>query len=292
MEEVGGVAIAHPDERPLHQRPDIRPMPAAETRNSRSEIVRLLKSEVIPKLLISCGRILAAPNQRSTLRRPEVSSSASLVDHLTSSLFGSDAGAAWTIVETVLREGMTAETVLIELLGPVARRLGEIWEADACDFVQVTIGLHRLQIAMNGLLADYSPGSQPGTGFRILLAPAPGETHVIGLDIAQRFFRSGGWEVERAEAEGVAEALASQRFRCDRLLHQLSSLRRPPKPGNRRGSASFAQSLDPDSRRRPGRLRRPVDCNRGRRGRSRRRCSGGNCARTEFVGEERLRVRI
>ena len=147
-----------------------------------------------------------------TSRRADGPGSASLVDQLTSSLLGSNAGAAWTMVETVLREGMTAGTILIELLGPVARRLGEMWETDACDFVQVTIGLHRLRLAMNGLLPDCGPGSQPATGFRILLVPAPGEAHLIGLDVAERFFRNEGWEAERADAENLVAALARRWF--------------------------------------------------------------------------------
>jgi methanogenic corrinoid protein MtbC1 len=60
----------------------------------------------------------------------------------------------------------------------------------------VTLGLSRLQ----GLLRTLQPGLTPESELflparRILLLPAPGEQHTLGLVVVEEFFRGAGWEV-------------------------------------------------------------------------------------------------
>lgn len=92
--------------------------------------------------------------------------------------------------------GVPRETLYTELLGPTARLLGELWEDDLCTFVDVTVGVGRLQQALRDLsagLAVRPPGGESAR--RILLVPAPGEQHTFGLVTVAEFFRSAGWDV-------------------------------------------------------------------------------------------------
>ena len=65
------------------------------------------------------------------------------------------------------------ETLYVELLEPTARHLGEMWDRDECDFIDVTLGVGRLQ----KLLAIFNDTySLPQLGDRrvFLMATAPG----------------------------------------------------------------------------------------------------------------------
>jgi methanogenic corrinoid protein MtbC1 len=89
------------------------------------------------------------------------------------------------------------ETIYIDLLAPAARHLGDLWTVDSVDFVQVTLGLGRLQ----QILRDLSPVLQARSrlarsGRHILLCAVPGEQHTFGLVMVAEFFLHAGWNVE------------------------------------------------------------------------------------------------
>lgn len=94
------------------------------------------------------------------------------------------------------RKGLSTETIFLGVLAPAARRLGELWLSDQCDFSTVTVCLGRLQ----SLLREWSPTfgrevEHPPNGRRILLAQHPREQHSFGLSMVAEFFRRDGWEV-------------------------------------------------------------------------------------------------
>ena len=49
------------------------------------------------------------------------------------------------------RRGASVETLYLDLLAPTARHLGDLWDADVCDFTEVTVGLGRLQQVLHEL---------------------------------------------------------------------------------------------------------------------------------------------
>jgi MerR family transcriptional regulator, light-induced transcriptional regulator len=88
------------------------------------------------------------------------------------------------------------ERIFLDLMTPVARRLGEAWEADRCDFSTVTLGLLRLQHMVRDYGAAFLPEGRPrAERQRILLANPPGEQHTFGRDMLAGFFRHAGWTV-------------------------------------------------------------------------------------------------
>ncbi len=93
--------------------------------------------------------------------------------------------------------GMSAEAVITEVLSATARHLGVMWEQDRCTFVDVTLGLSRLQqlLRIYGPAFEAEPALQ-GSGRRLLLAVVPGEQHTFGLAIVEEFFRRAGWHVQ------------------------------------------------------------------------------------------------
>lgn len=87
-------------------------------------------------------------------------------------------------------------------MGPAARRLGQLWESDECDFMEVTLAIGRLQRLLR-VFAPTPVGVDLDAGRRLLLAPAPGEQHTFGLSVVGDVFRQGGWDVQvQLETDG------------------------------------------------------------------------------------------
>lgn len=110
-----------------------------------------------------------------------------------------DADAVLAHVEAILARGVSIDTVLVDLLAPTARLLGEYWETDRCDFVDVTMGLWRLQEVVHEIAAR-TPAERVSAagGYRALFASMPGDQHNFGTVVIEEVFRRNGWRTERA----------------------------------------------------------------------------------------------
>lgn len=94
--------------------------------------------------------------------------------------------------------GIPVQALFLDLLAPVARHLGELWERDLCNFTEVTVGLGRLQQVLRDNSAAFGQPAavqEGGAGRRILLVPCPGEQHTFGLSLVAEFFHCAGWDV-------------------------------------------------------------------------------------------------
>lgn len=106
-----------------------------------------------------------------------------------------DLAAAAAYVTFLRQRGLSMDTLFVGLLEPAARHLGALWEADTCDFVDVTLGLGRLQ----KLLAVFNcTHTLPALDQRrrILLTTMPGDPHHFGLGMVEKFLHAGGWTVQ------------------------------------------------------------------------------------------------
>jgi len=119
-------------------------------------------------------------------------------------------------IERARERGLDIDSVLLDLLGGAAERLGVQWERDESAFSEVTIGISRLQETLRQLAltqpADVVVGPPPG---RALLAPSPGEQHNFGVMILDQFLYRAGWDVRTLPAgtnKGLIEAAARTHF--------------------------------------------------------------------------------
>ncbi len=104
--------------------------------------------------------------------------------------------------------GLSLDDLHVELLEPAARHLGELWNEDKLDFLDVSIGLLGLQKLMHYFagLDRLSPYDELR---RALIVPVPGEQHMLGNSIVQRFFRAAGWYVYAQPAAQLEDLIAS-----------------------------------------------------------------------------------
>ena len=165
---------------------------SAAERGSDNALQSLVQGEIIPRLLVA--------HSLPSDRRP--ASGTRLIDPKEAERFAPlalrlEAEELFAEVEQHLDRGCSVESVFVDLLAPSARKLGEYWEADHCDFVDVTMGLWRLQEVMRALTLRFpSMAGLPGAPRASLFSPMPGEQHSFGSLMLEEVFSRGGWQSE------------------------------------------------------------------------------------------------
>lgn len=150
----------------------------------------LIESQIIPRLLVACRNQSIRPGDISRDRI-----SASQAEGFAAVVLRLEAHALMEQVDGFIARGASVEAVLVDLLAPTARQLGLWWEEDACDFVDVTMGLWRLQQIVYELSAR-SPGKAPifGQSRKAVFSVFPGSDHSFGTVIVEECFRREGWQ--------------------------------------------------------------------------------------------------
>ena len=155
----------------------------------RRELRNTILSRVVPRLS-EIGKEAGAPAEAAA------PVTAAQVVAFSDMVLAADVPGLITSIDALRAEGLSIEAVMLQLLAPAARRLGDLWLEDRLSFLDVTAGLGRLQGVMRALGPDFD-GDAPGQihGKKILLAPVSGEQHIFGLSVVAAFFRRAGWEV-------------------------------------------------------------------------------------------------
>jgi len=116
--------------------------------------------------------------------------------------------------QQLLERGVPSEVVLLDLLTFTARRLGDLWDEDRCDFATVTIGLCRLHHVLREVaLAESAHVGWSAQAPSVLLSTACSDQHLFGVVMVAEFFRRDGWLVSNEPAVSCDHlcALISQR---------------------------------------------------------------------------------
>jgi methanogenic corrinoid protein MtbC1 len=172
-----------------------------EQRSHLGTLLGTIELEIIPRLLRTYRPVRAARPAPASARVAE-----DTVARLTRGVLDGGLGDAMALLTGLQAEGVEADILLLELLAPAARRLGALWDDDRIDFVQVTVGLWRLQQLMHELGPAMAPAVAPGASARrAMLVPAPGAQHTLGLLMVAEFFRREGWLVWGDPAAGTQE---------------------------------------------------------------------------------------
>lgn len=170
------------------------------SRGQMGWLLSTIETEIIPRLVKAHRAPDAAPVVVAV--RPR----AGAVDELAQIILDNRAGMAIGHIDALRADGVSLETIYLDVLTPAARRLGEWWDADLCDFTQVTIGLWRLQQLMYELSPAFQDDAQRGVQIhRAMLVPVPGSQHTLGLLMVAEFFRRAGWGVWGDPAAAKAE---------------------------------------------------------------------------------------
>ncbi|WKA30451.1 cobalamin B12-binding domain-containing protein [Bradyrhizobium roseum] len=153
-------------------------------------VVQTIKTQIVPKIVLALRRAPAPKSAEAAERLPTA------IEQFAAMTLGNDDGAASAHVDALLAKGISVESIFLELLAPAARQLGTLWESDAADFANVTLGVGRLQLIMRRLGDRFTDESNAfHAGESVLLTIIPGEQHSFGLSMVAEFFRRAGWNL-------------------------------------------------------------------------------------------------
>ncbi|MFQ6550095.1 B12-binding domain-containing protein [Aestuariibius sp. 2305UL40-4] len=117
-----------------------------------------------------------------------------ILDALTEALVAPGQYEAMRIARGLMASGAGMERLYLDYLAPAARRLGVAWEESRLSFADVTVGTSRIYGIMM-LLRRVHARAAGLKGRHAVFAAAPGEDHVLGVQMAADLFRQHGWEV-------------------------------------------------------------------------------------------------
>lgn len=185
----------------------------AQSESHLNELASTIESAIIPRLLLSHGFARPmndiSPGDTFTIDKDSIEAFVKLV-------FSQDNAEALDFIESLLARGTPVERVLLDLMAPAARLMGDMWSADLCSFVDVTLGLSRIQQMLRQLrgMSDGRRIAAENKG-RALLLPAPGEQHTFGLRVVEEFLLRDGWEVRsnlRASHEEIVQLASEEHY--------------------------------------------------------------------------------
>ncbi len=172
--------------------PETKPSMVFNRCASQDPVSAVLEGDIIPRLLMAhvVDGSFATKEERSKINAQDTQTFAALPLTL-------EAPDLLSEVDRFLGQGLSVEDVYLDLLAPAARHLGELWDRDECDFVDVTMGLWRLQEVMRDISLRAPPGgARHGPSRYALFCPVPGDVHSFGAQMAEEVFARAGWHSE------------------------------------------------------------------------------------------------
>jgi hypothetical protein len=111
-------------------------------------------------------------------------------------LVGTDTTAALELLRTLQGSDGAIRHLYENLVEPAARRLGDLWGADLCNELDVTLGLSQLQRAIRVLNEEVMAPTMPKGLFlpAVLIVPEPGEVHMLNSVLDSDVLGHAGWD--------------------------------------------------------------------------------------------------
>ena len=154
------------------------------------DVLTVLEAEIIPRLRLAHRDDAALAPACAESRHPPTEEE---IGEFARIAVCHDLSTALGFIERLCRQGLSLEILLLELVAGAARLLGEHWKQDLRTFNEVSAGLGTLQQLVHILGPSVAP-ALPDRGL-VVLVPAPGEQHPLGLYLVGEFIRRAGWGV-------------------------------------------------------------------------------------------------
>lgn len=179
--------------------PDVLSRPDFLERQAR--LAGVIADQIVPRLLLIHNNARRDGDRADAFAEEDITEFGALT-------MAADSLAARAYFEKMQLRGHSLDTLFVHLLAPTARRLGEYWEQDLCDFIDVAIGVARLQelLTVFGAPDDVS---LVDLQHRVLLVTAPGEQHLFGVNMVGKLMRAAGWDVSICKGPTVRDLAAA-----------------------------------------------------------------------------------
>lgn len=193
--------------RPLDVRAsDCAQEPRFSVRNDENlaRLAETIETQIVPRMVM-------AHRQITTSKSNEVIASPKAtvfdVDEFAKTVLNHDLSAAHRFIAGLAEQGVSMESIYLDLLSPTARLLGDRWVEDLADFSAVTLGLSKLQQILRTYSHNLETVEPELSEKQALLISVPGEQHGFGVAMVGEFFRRAGWNVWTGTPESDDEIL-------------------------------------------------------------------------------------
>lgn len=183
------------------------PLPTNLPPTDRTDLLETIEAQIIPHLVLTHHRETEGKGQSASLcadARPPPTELE--VQQLAEIATQSDLTRALGMIEKMGADGLSLEIVLLQLVAPAARRLGDEWLTDERSFSEVTIGLSTLQQIVQILGPSFAPSA--GARGEIVLVSPLSEQHTLGIYLLGEFLRREGWGVRVAPSLSETDLLS------------------------------------------------------------------------------------
>ena len=166
---------------------------------------KIVANRVIPRLLLANALPQDPAAASMTGLQPTQSYN---VGEFAEIVINRDVSASIDYCDKLRSNGASIESPFQDLLAPAAHRLGELWEEDINDFIDVTRGFTHLHQIVHSYSDQFKvEGRRPASHRRALLMPVPGEQHTFGVALIGEQFRREGWRVWSGPPRAIDEIL-------------------------------------------------------------------------------------
>jgi MerR family transcriptional regulator, light-induced transcriptional regulator len=174
--------------------------------SQRTKLSRIIENRVIPRLLVAHRQNAFRAPLLTTIAPAEMTAR---VGEFADLVIDVDGRRAVSYFKDLIEGGTSVETLFQDLVGPTARRLGELWDEDINSIMDVTQGMGHLQHLVRTFAPDFRTEKNPVPSTqRALLMSMPGEKHTLGIAVIEEFFRREGWAVWGGPVETLDEVVA------------------------------------------------------------------------------------
>lgn len=160
----------------------------AELPKARRKLAAIVHTEILPRLLeqhVTVGSGTAA--RWSAPTQQEIARLAALV-------LDPDVQLSTDFVTVLKNRGLSVDELFVHLLEPAARCLGTMWDNDECSFLDVILGVGRLQQLLSLFSQSFAvPAFNEKR--RVCMVSIADEQHSFGVSMVETFLRGGGWDV-------------------------------------------------------------------------------------------------
>ncbi len=101
---------------------------------------------------------------------------------------------AHAVIERALKEGAGEAQILLGVLAPALREVGERWHRGEINVAQEHLATTITLSVLDFLKNRRAP--HPRIGLRVVVAPVDGDQHSIGVRFVAEFFTIDGWDVD------------------------------------------------------------------------------------------------
>lgn len=176
----------------------------ARRRSQSADILRMIEAEIVPHLVWS-----KRDRPDAAAASADTAIDDTIVSRFTRLLLDHDrSDRAAEMVASLRAAGTDRQDIVLGLFAAAARRVGQMWEADLCTFVDVALAVGTLHRMLLDGGPDDGEHRRLDSRRHALLLALPGERHRFGLSIVCEVFRSAGWTVT-SESYPSAAALAA-----------------------------------------------------------------------------------